>query len=572
MTSGTNNTNPEKTENNSNIVTRVNIVNNSNPTNKKYRVKKCFKDFISIMDTRCNYYITFSHLMHNDNALAGSNTTNVIKRVKINDNAVNTDIKSNGNIFGNDIKKIYVSKNADDVPLPLPRDNPECIYHCSGENGKTRDEGDTGENTKLTSKPNNTKVYSKKEVPEIPEVEVIKVDIDDKNACYDINCLKCGHRIPFKINKIDIDVEIKNIGDLIQLCNNYKLAENIEYNINMKALHRIKNDLVELNNMIGMKYLKENIVDQLLYYLQNLHLPVFPNNKSVKSGDFLHTVIYGSPGTGKTEVAKIIGRIYSNIGVIKSKHSSSSSSSSSSLSSSSSASASPRTLLSIISDKKKASSSSTASRPKFKKVTRADLIAGYLGQTALKTKDVIKDSLGGVLFIDEAYALGNTEKRDSFAKECIDTLCEALSDNKDNLMVIIAGYEKDLKECFFSYNDGLDSRFTWRFKIDDYTSEDLRDIFIKKVNDFGWSISEEMKVEWFEKNMKYFKFYGRDMETLFSKTKIAHSRRVFCKPENIKTKITMKDLENGFELFILNDEVKQRANEDGIKVIQHMYL
>lgn len=148
------------------------------------------------------------------------------------------------------------------------------------------------------------------------------------------------------------------------------------------------------------------------------------------------------------------------------------------------------------------------------------MIAGYLGQTALKTKDVIKDSLGGVLFIDEAYALGNTEKRDSFAKECIDTLCEALSDNKDNLMVIIAGYEKDLKDCFFSYNDGLDSRFTWRFKIDDYTSEDLRDIFIKKVRDFGWSVSEEIKAEWFEKNMKYFKFYGRDMETLFQRLKL----------------------------------------------------
>jgi hypothetical protein len=64
------------------------------------------------------------------------------------------------------------------------------------------------------------------------------------------------------------------------------------------------------------------------------------------------------------------------------------------------------------------------------------LIAGYLGQTALKTRDVIKDSLGGVLFIDEAYALGNTEKRDSFSKECIDTLCEALSDHKENLMVV----------------------------------------------------------------------------------------------------------------------------------------
>ena len=120
--------------------------------------------------------------------------------------------------------------------------------------------------------------------------------------------------------------------------------------------------------------------------------------------------IRDSPGTGKTEIAKIMGELFSNLGILKNK--------------------------------------------KFKKVTRSDLIAGYLGQTALKTRDVIKESLGGVLFIDEAYALGNQEKRDSFAKECIDTLCEALSDHKDNLMVIIAGYENDLNKCFFSYNKG----------------------------------------------------------------------------------------------------------------------
>jgi SpoVK/Ycf46/Vps4 family AAA+-type ATPase len=323
----------------------------------------------------------------------------------------------------------------------------------------------------------------------------------------------------------------------------------------MKSLHKINEDLLELNNMIGMKTLKENIVDQLLFYLQNLHIckdsSENSNNKraNVETGDFLHTVIYGSPGTGKTEVAKIIGRIYANLGVIKGKPSA------------------------PLSDKKKLGiSSSSSTRSRFKKVTRSDLIAGYLGQTALKTKDVIKESLGGVLFIDEAYALGNTEKRDSFAKECIDTLCEALSDNKDSLMVIIAGYEKDLNECFFSYNDGLDSRFIWRFKVDDYVAEDLRDIFVKKARDFGWFIEEELKVEWFEKNMKYFKYYGRDMETLFTKTKIAHSRRVFCKPEEMKKKITMKDLENGFDLFIKNDEVKNRVNDSGLKVLQNMYL
>ena len=124
----------------------------------------------------------------------------------------------------------------------------------------------------------------------------------------------------------------------------------------------------------------------------------------------------------------------------------------------------------------------------FKKVTRADLIAGYLGQTAIKTTEVVKSAIGGVLFIDEAYALGNTEKKDSFAKECIDTLCESLSNHKHELMVIIAGYEEDLKKCFFSYNQGLDSRFIWRFKIDDYTPEELQLIFNKKVKECGWTI------------------------------------------------------------------------------------
>ena len=86
----------------------------------------------------------------------------------------------------------------------------------------------------------------------------------------------------------------------------------------------------------------------------------------VTSGDFMHTVIYGPPGTGKTEIAKIIGKIYCKMGILK--------------------------------------------KGTFKKVTRSDLIAGYLGQTALKTKDVINECLDGVLFIDEAYSLGNIEK------------------------------------------------------------------------------------------------------------------------------------------------------------------
>jgi len=319
---------------------------------------------------------------------------------------------------------------------------------------------------------------------------------------------------PIEIKEtIIIDTEINNISDILKIIETYKLDPSIKYNINMTALHDIKEPLEELNNMVGMKDLKNNIVDQILYFVQELHKSKRTN------GDFMHTVIYGPPGTGKTEIAKIMGKLYSKIGVL--------------------------------------------TKGTFKKVTRSDLIAGYLGQTALKTSDAIKEAIGGVLFIDEAYALGNPEKRDSFAKECIDTLCEALSDNKDNLMVIIAGYEKELKDCFFVFNQGLESRFTWRFKTDEYTGEDLYHIFMKMVKDIGWDCEENSQItaEWFNKKKDYFKFYGRDIETVLAKTKIAHSRRVFCKSENEKRRISLKDLDKGFEIYLKNEEVKNRKDE-----------
>jgi SpoVK/Ycf46/Vps4 family AAA+-type ATPase len=323
--------------------------------------------------------------------------------------------------------------------------------------------------------------------------------------------------------KVNIDVEIKNLDGLIKLIADHPLDETKEYNINMESLHKIHSSLLDLNNMIGMKDLKENVVDQILYFIQDLH----------KSGDFMHTVIYGPPGTGKTEMAKIIGQIFSKLGILK--------------------------------------------KGTFKKVTRSDLIAGYLGQTAIKTRDVINECLGGVLFIDEAYALGNSEKKDSFSKECIDTLCEALSNHKDELMVIIAGYESELKECFFNYNQGLDSRFTWRFKTDEYKGEELYNIFLKKVNECKWSIDSDSESKitkiWFEKNLDYFKFFGRDIETLLAKTKIVHGRRVFCKPIEDKMKITIKDLENGFELYLRNDEVKKRKDKEHMKyLLTTMYV
>ena len=356
--------------------------------------------------------------------------------------------------------------------------------------------------------------------PNINDPNINDPNINDSN----INDTKLDN---IEKNNVHISIEINNINDLLLLIEKYPLDKHIEYNINMVALHKIKEPLTELNNMIGMKNLKENIVDQIIFYIQNLHTL----KSDIKGNDFMHTVIYGSPGTGKTEIAKIIGSIFSKLGVL--------------------------------------------SKGTFKKVTRADLIAGYLGQTALKTRDVIKECLGGVLFIDEAYALGNEEKRDSFSKECIDTLCEALSDHKDNLMVIIAGYETDLNSCFFNYNQGLKSRFTWRFKTDDYSGEDLYNIFIKKINDGGWHLSEnsEIDVKWFKQNKHIFKFYGRDIETLFAKTKIAHSRRVFCLESSLKKYLTIKDLDKGLEIYLKNENLNEKEGENKMnKIITSMYV
>lgn len=297
----------------------------------------------------------------------------------------------------------------------------------------------------------------------------------------------------FKINK-----DIKNLQDLIDLINENPLITNIEYNLDLKKLHLIKDDLNLLNDMIGLNDIKSNILNQILFYIQNFH---------IKTGiNYMHTVIYGPPGTGKTEIAKIIGKIFSKLDILK--------------------------------------------NGSFRKVVRSDLIAGYLGQTALKTTKVIDEALGGVLFIDEAYALGNSEKRDTFAKECIDTLCEALSNHRDKLMVIIAGYEDELNECFFNFNPGLKSRFPWVLKTDHSSPEQLREIFIKKIKDINWYIKDNnIKIDFFEKNKELFKYYGRDIEILVMKTTIAHSKRVLCLDEKEKTILTDKDIDNGLELF-----------------------
>ncbi len=301
--------------------------------------------------------------------------------------------------------------------------------------------------------------------------------------------------------KVDINDSIDNIQDLIEITEKYTVESSKQYNIDLEAIQKIKPDLIEINKFIGIGKLKQNVLNQLLYFLQDLHI-------SSKGGDYKHTVIYGPPGTGKTEIARILGKMYSKIGVLKTNN--------------------------------------------FVKVTRQDLIAGYLGQTAIKTAKVIEEVKGGVLFIDEAYSLANSEKEDSFSKECLDTICECLSNYKDDLMVIIAGYEDELNNTFFRVNKGLESRFIWRFTMDPYNPEELMEIYNKIVMENEWKLKEDaLSLEWFKKNSKQFTNYGRDMEQLFTYTKICHSRRIYGKNEE-KKNIDKEDIVNGFKMFIDN--------------------
>lgn len=321
--------------------------------------------------------------------------------------------------------------------------------------------------------------------------------------------------------KLVIDTEIKTLRDLLDIVRDHPYSPDVEANLDLKALYNIRTELEQIDQMVGMTSFKESLLDQLLYFMQGLHLN--------REQDFKHLVIYGPPGTGKSQVAKWIGLMYSKMGILKNGI--------------------------------------------FKKVTRNDLVAGYLGQTAIKTQKVIQECLGGCLFIDEVYSLGcgvnpgyggggeggGGGGGDSYSKECIDTLCEALSDYKDDLMVIVAGYEADVKESFFKVNQGLPSRFIWRFTVEEYTADELRQIFLQKVEFNGWTLEDQdgaCLTKWFVDKKAHFTHFGRDMELLFTYTKIGHGRRVYGKESELRRKLTMADLELGFQKFLKNRDTK----------------
>lgn len=378
-------------------------------------------------------------------------------------------------------------------------------------------------------------------------------DIDnesDKN----INLVKDQNSIRISIKKrkvkIDfLDLEVKTLDNLIDLANKYNV--NNEYSFNLEKLHNLLPSLLKLKNIIGMTTVKDSIVGQIIFFL---------NEFDSENNDMMHTVIQGPPGVGKTLLGKIIGELYYNMGIIKPKKNNNKKK--------------PVTLEDLddeleeymnvvrgIKGRGRSASLGDAKEPFiFKIAKRADLVAGFLGQTAIKTQRVIDEAEGGVLFIDEAYSLGNEEGRDSFAKEVIDTLNQNLTEKKDSLLCIIAGYKDSLDKCFFSQNEGLRRRFPFVYTIEKYTADELCQIFKKMVIDMGWN-AEQVPIKFFQDNYDLFTNMGGDIETLFFMTKIEHGKRVLFKPDDRK-KINIQDLENAFKIFKLNKEAKKSKDDD----------
>jgi len=335
-----------------------------------------------------------------------------------------------------------------------------------------------------------------------------------------------------KLNFINIpEKDIETIDDLIEMGYQYHCKKRKIYkSIDMKRLYNLIEPLTELKSLVGMKGVKESMVDQILFFLQKLNKKdkcnmcvncqtnLKCNEVKAENDDMLHTIITGPPGVGKTELGKILGKVYKSMGILSKGH--------------------------------------------FMVAKRPDLIAKYLGQTAPKTQAFIDKCKGGVMFIDEAYSLGNPEARDSFSKECIDTLNQNLTERRD-FLCIIAGYEDSLESSFFSFNEGLKRRFSFKYVVDKYTGPELMEIFLIKIKKEDWVfIGEKDELEsFFKKNVESFPRFGGDVETLFLKVKIQHSRRVMFKDEELRKKITMDDVKKGFDKFISHRKTKDELPE-----------
>ena len=274
------------------------------------------------------------------------------------------------------------------------------------------------------------------------------------------------------------DYDITDLQSLINLINDLILKKppgkimKKQLPIRLYKLIDIQDSLIELNNLIGLEKLKQQLLEQLIFFVQE-----------TTDGMLLHTVIEGPPGTGKTTVAQIMANIYSGIGILK--------------------------------------------KNKLTLVKREDLIGQYLGETTIKTSETLNRCKNGVMLIDEAYSLGSPDNHDSFAKEAIDCINQYLTENSDKLICIIAGYKYELQRYFFAQNPGLQRRFPWTFTIESFTNLELSKILIKKIDDTDdYILDKDIDEDYLSALIKkeYFSGNAGDIDTIFSRIKIINAR------------------------------------------------
>ena len=239
----------------------------------------------------------------------------------------------------------------------------------------------------------------------------------------------------------------------------------------------------QLDSLVGLETVKKEVKNLInLVKVRKLRqendLPVPPMS--------FHMVFLGNPGTGKTTVARLISGLYAAIGVL--------------------------------------------SKGQLVEVDRSGLVAGYVGQTALKTQEVIQSALGGVLFIDEAYSLSSGGEND-FGREAIETLLKAMEDHRDDLVVIVAGYTGPM-EKFIHSNPGLESRFNRYFFFPDYDGNQLTEIFRMQCKKNSYTLTPEadeaalkMFTRLYEERDENFG-NGRDVRNCFEDMVVRQSNRV----------------------------------------------
>ena len=284
--------------------------------------------------------------------------------------------------------------------------------------------------------------------------------------------------------------------------------------------------MAQLDDLVGLKDVKKDVKNlinlmKVRKLRQDNDLPVAPMS--------LHMVFMGNPGSGKTTVARLIAGLYAAIGVL--------------------------------------------SKGQLVEVDRSGLVAGYVGQTALKTQEAIKSAMGGVLFIDEAYSLSSGGEND-FGREAIETILKAMEDHRDDLVVIVAGYTEPM-QGFLDSNPGLESRFNKYFNFPDYTGDELYKIFVSMCKKNSYTLTEESEkaaVEFFNNmyEMRGPNFgNGRDVRNCFEHMIVNQSNRVAAMEEPTRDdlmEIYPQDFEDedetNSECGMRNSELEESNDED----------